>query len=536
MPENVAGMTGDRGLVRIGTRAADEGTCPARLAAKARPAMRPAQRSRARKPGMETFPLGPVMAAVDDVEFGGLPRDQALDRFGGGSKPLHPGAIAWGRYAVGCYLDSDASTGTAALIPVQHYWVVQRARGGRTWELYAWGRRYESPDGTLREFRFLRYGIADSGKRDPAQVAIAAYSAAFGVPASWPNPWGDPFELTAADPKEVRRVRVLEIGLAGGPAAVLFDGTPEEAEALYAEHARGPVRDITAGGSPQPGYGCADCKLVTACETLPRIPGVLGITDPAAPLRTWSVSNGRYYSKCPAQDHLIRLHLPRENEYDIAAVRGQAVHAWLAETHAGSPRSACTVWDIPARPDDWISGTWRITGDQAVDGTRMLANHADLCPFHRRAQITEVRLEPELAFHDTAANTIIITKPDMLYLDDGAWVWREIKTRQRLPAPGSDMLREFPQLALAVVLTAENAFGGKPSGARIELELLAPGGADVWLVDPNDPAEIAKARTVVHELAAPWHTDETAAAKPGPHCGKCPVRRWCPDAQPGERR
>ena len=28
MPVNWAGMTGDRSLVRIGTRAADEGTCP----------------------------------------------------------------------------------------------------------------------------------------------------------------------------------------------------------------------------------------------------------------------------------------------------------------------------------------------------------------------------------------------------------------------------------------------------------------------------------------------------------------------------
>jgi hypothetical protein len=248
-------------------------------------------------------------------------------------------------------------------------------------------------------------------------------------------------------------------------------------------------------------------------------------------MRTWSATNGRQHSVCPARDHLLRLRLPRENEYGPEAVRGQAVHAWLAENHAGTLHPACTVWDIPTQPDDWMSGKWHVSGEQALVGTRMLVGHADLCAFHHTGQITDVRPEPTLAFHDTSANVIVIAKPDLLYLDDGAWVWRETKTRSRLPRPGANLVRKFPQLALAVVLMAENALGGTPSGQRIELELLAPEGGDVLLVDPSDHAEISKARAVLHDLAAPWHDDETAAARPGPHCVDCAVRRWCPDAE-----
>ena len=194
-----------------------------------------------------------------------------------------------------------------------------------------------------------------------------------------------------------------------------------------------------------------------------------------------------------------------------------------------------TVWDVPAQQDDWSAGKWHVTGEQARDGTRMLVSHADLCPFHHGG-IADVRLEPTLAFHDTAANVIVIAKPDMLYLADGAWVWREIKTRKRLPRRGPDLYQEFPQLAVAVVLMAEHALGGKPCGQRIELELLSPGAGDIWLIDPVDPAEVSAAKAALRELAAPWHADETAAARPGPHCADCPVRRWCPDADPAAVR
>ncbi len=62
--------------------------------------------------------------------------------------------------------------------------------------------------------------------------------------------------------------------------------------------------------------------------------------------------------------------------------------------------------------------------------------------------------------------------------------------------------------------------------------MLYPDSSDMILLDPNDHAHLARAREVIHDLAAPWHMDDTAAPRPGPECRKCPVRRWCPDALP----
>jgi hypothetical protein len=546
-------MTGDPGLVRIGATTAgaagagaadpteagagtaDKSACLKQQAAKARPAMRPAVRPRTRMPRLNEFPLGLVQDALNEVEFRGQSRESALARFiaaeagPGNPRPAHPGARQWARHAVEAYLDGAARIRTQAMSPVERHWVAQRARAGTTWELYAWGRRYESADGTGREFRFIRFGYVGAG-RDPAEVALAAYTTAHGRLAPWPDPWREPFAVTDDAGADVQQVRVLEISLLDGDHQILFDGTAADADALYGTDARDRVRSVTVGGPARPGYSCVDCKLVTACGELPRIPGILGITDPTAPLRTWSATNGRYYSRCPAQDHLIRLNLPRQNEYDPAAERGQAVHSWLEQNHAGPLRSACTLWDIPVQPDDWSAGGWHVTGEQALLGARMLASHADLCPFHRTDRIIEVRLEPVLAVHDTAANVIVTAKPDLIYIEDGVVVWRETKSRQRLPRLGPNLFADFPQIALATVFLANNVLGGGTAGARIELELLAPDNADLLLIDPADPGEIARAQAAVHRLAAPWHADEEANPRPGPHCAKCPVRRWCPDA------
>ena len=334
----------------------------------------------------------------------------------------------------------------------------------------------------------------------------------------------------------MQRVRVLEVGLDGGPPAVLFDGTPGAGRGAVRAEARATTvrRPHRSAGRPSQGT-CAGCKLITACDELKQDPGPAGHHGPDGPAahlvgheRPFLPGSARHRTTCPG------CTCPKQNEYSPAAVRGQAVHAWLEENHSSPLHAACTVWDIPLQPDDWSAGKWHVTGEEALAGSRMLAEPRRPVPLHAEAgQITEVRLEPTLAFHDTDANVIVIAKPDLLYQEDGAWVWREIKTRQRPLRSTADLFRDFPQLALATVLMAENALGGKPAGTRIELELLTPDSGDVLLIDPSDPAEVATARTAVHELAAPWHSDKTAAARPGKHCQYCPVSRWCPDAQVG---
>jgi hypothetical protein len=149
----------------------------------------PLQRSRQGKKFLADFPLDAVVRVLDDVEVRGLTRQEAIARLGRGTRPtLHPGLARWAGNAASGYLDAIVGLDTPATVLVRDYWAVQQVSGGRTWEVYAWGRRYQSPDGLVREHRFLRFGEADAERRDKSQVAIAAYATAFGVPAPWPDP------------------------------------------------------------------------------------------------------------------------------------------------------------------------------------------------------------------------------------------------------------------------------------------------------------------------------------------------------------
>jgi hypothetical protein len=219
-------MRGDPALVRIGAGAAgaEDFSCAASAAAKIRPGIVPVARMSSAPPQLETFALGPVMQALDRIEFDHTSLDTALAEIEQGGKRLHAGLAQFARHAVRAYLADSGPASEPELQPVQEWWVAQRIVG-RTWELYAWGRRYQSPDGGLREFRFLRLGTAESRDRETAQIAIAAFAAAFGSPARWParGAWAQPFRLQES--AAVARVRVTDVGLADGSRTVHFDGT-----------------------------------------------------------------------------------------------------------------------------------------------------------------------------------------------------------------------------------------------------------------------------------------------------------------------
>ncbi|OXM56162.1 hypothetical protein CFP71_14685 [Amycolatopsis thailandensis] len=518
-----AGMVGSDDLVRIGTGAAGDDLlgCPSFLSVKIRPRIRSRRRSWTPAAQLETFPLQPVMAALDRVEHGQLSADAALAEIGQRGTPLHPGLIKFARHAVCSYLSIGSKEN--GLKPVPDWWVVRKT-SARIWELYAWGRRYQTADGRHREFRFMRFGEAVSNPDDRTKVAIAAYVTAFGVPAAWPESWREPFGLREAP--TVDHARVVEVSLADGAADVLFDGTPADAEAYYAEHGRKRIASIAAGGPARPGSSCAECKQLTSCGTLPRIPGVLALPTTRAPIRTVSMSDLRYHRTCPAQAHLRSLHLPRAYEYGAEAELGHAVHAWLENAHRDG--TACDPAAMPTGDSGWSAGRWRVDGDAARVGARMLRRHLDVCALHLSDAATQVRVEPRLAVHDTAAQAIVLAKPDMIYMDDGGWVWRELKTTQKEGWFHDDLLDEFPQLALAVSFLAEGVLGGDPATARVELEVLRPDGAEIDVIDPTDPERLTKARAVLRRLTQPWRADETFGARPSKNCRWCPVSRWCP--------
>ncbi|MFE9570403.1 PD-(D/E)XK nuclease family protein [Streptomyces sp. NPDC006692] len=529
-----AGMLGNGKRLRVGPGAIgeEEYTCPAFSAAKVRPDVRPQHWPSMRKPQLEDFTLGPVNAALDRIEFNGVAIELALGGLLRTRPPLHPGLQAFARHAVRMYLRAAADSDGQDEDAVPHYWVVQETddEAERSLELYAWGRRYQSPSGRTRRHRFLRFSVHEERERDPAQVAIAAYAAAFGSAASWPQPWSVPFQLRGAT--VVERVVVEEVNLADGCLRVLFDGTLAEAAAAYVRSGKPQVEQLAAGGRARPGSSCTGCKQLTVCTELPRTPGLLGVPAPRAPRRKVSISDLRYYRACPAQAHLRSLNLPKTYEYGPAAELGQAVHAWLERLHRrgnGAAPPPCMADDMPDGEAAWSVGRWTVSGDLARIGVTMLRHHVEHCPFTAPDGITKVEVEPTRAFHDTSAQSIVIAKPDLLYLDEGSWVWRELKTTQSTYVQRGDPLEVYPQLALAAVLLHHGGLGGDPAGSRVELEVLRPSGPEITVIDPAE--SVAKARDVLHALAQPWREDEQFQARPSRECQRCPVSRWCPSRE-----
>jgi hypothetical protein len=519
-----------RELIRIGTGTDSESehSCPRFGYLKARPRIdRIRTGGWVAKARWESFTLGAIQDASDRLEFEAAEVESALQQMRTDSR-LHPAHVQFAEHGVRTYLEAHRRAEPQGLIPVRSYWVSQQPGEQRLWELYAWGRRYRTADGTLREHRFLRQSSKAHTGKTPGQIAVAAYVTAFGAEAAWPETWGNPFVLATSAGPLPERVRVVDVSLADGSVEVLFDGSPDDVREYFAAHGRTHVAAVARGGKREPGSNCLDCKEFTICEQVHRLPGVLGASSPGAPPRTVSVSDLRTYAQCPAQAHARRLNLPREGEYDARAALGQAVHDWLDQHHREG-HLGCARADLPSPGEAWIPQKWAQASSLEHEGRAMLGRHLEICAFTAAYTIDVVWTEPTLVFHDADASTLVIAKADMVYREDGSWVWREVKTTQKRRLGFAHVLRDIPQIALAVVLLSMKALGPDAGRSRVELEILTPDSSDIVLFDAQDPELVASCRQIVHDLTLPWRSDETLAPSPGSACTRCPTARWCPD-------
>jgi CRISPR/Cas system-associated exonuclease Cas4 (RecB family) len=519
-------MRGNASIIRVSASSVAGGkhVCPVNRALKARPTLRPASKLSIDEPPMV---LGLVMDALDRVEHHGQTVDEALNTVfadwpdGPASSTVLTGYVD---HAVRAYLAAvTPRAGGRCLEPVARWWVVQHV-GQDVRELWAWGRRYESVDGQVRELRLLRLGAAEPLRRDGAEIAVAAHVTAHGFPAARPGRWHDRF-VPERGPRPARVV-VSEVGLLDGSVAVLFDGTAAQASDRYEQVGRHAVTAMIGGRATRPGGDCLKCRLLTVCRDVPRTPCLLGFRgDPGVRVRQVSISDLRTYAECPTQYWLRAMHLPRPGEYRERARLGQAVHEFLERRHA-SVREPCRVAEMPAG-GGWASARWDVDDDDALVGARMLAHHPQVCPIQPDA--ADVRVEPTLVFLDTAAKVLVIAKPDLVYRDGGGWVWRETKTTRK-PPDGREIMDAYPQVALATAVLAAGALGGPVDGSRVELEILRPSGVDMITIDPAESANLAQAQATLRRLAEPWRGDAVFAPAPGRNCRTCPVRRWCPFA------
>ncbi|MCB5909658.1 PD-(D/E)XK nuclease family protein [Streptomyces pinistramenti] len=488
--------------------------CPASDSLKAM-GLRPGTWRRRTPEALEHFTFGPFMSALDRSEHPpGDGRAAGLD-----GRRTHEGLDRWTEHAVATYRHAFPADPAAPMAEVEEPWVYRYQpdgrdhRGADEYRITLWGRFLSSPDGSVRELRVPAYRL---GKPvSDVRRAVTAFVMAEGTP-------GPPPE----------RVRVLRFALLDGRTEVLFNGTRDEAVALYREHGSKALTELLDRPEYRPGSACIGCSYLTTCPAVPKAPGLLGVrSEQPRPRRSWSATNGRSYRTCPARDHLRRLRLPAARELEAApdAERGRAVHAYLAAQHSAHPVTPCT----PHVPAHWVPERYELTDEQRRLGATLLRRHAAVCPLRHLRDDDTLLAEQRLVHHDTEADVLIIADPDLLYRDGESWVWREVKSSSRNKRWWRDPLRAYPQLALGVLLISHMELGGARSGARVELEVLRPGGADLEIIDPYTPAVRETADEVVRDHVRDWHQDDLFAPQPGEHCGTCEVSRWCAAASVG---
>ncbi|MEV7215172.1 PD-(D/E)XK nuclease family protein [Kitasatospora cineracea] len=505
--------------VSVGMFKGREFRCPAADALKAR-GYRPIRSVEQPREPLEHFAFGPFMAACDSRGHSGEGPSGADF---GTERQLHDGLRQWSAHGLEAYRQAfPADADGSSLHEVVEPWIYRhRPRDGDPWQareykLTVWGRRLQSTDGKVRE---LRLPVTRLRQEKPPESFVGAAALVLAEGGSRPGP---------------ERVRIVEFALLGGPPRTLFDGTSEEARALYRTEGRTALASVLDGQEYRPGSSCVECPFLAVCPALRRAPNLLGAGSAGRPRRSWSVTNGRNYRICPARDHMRRLHLPAadEVEHDPTAERGRALHAYLARCHGSGPVRPCTV----EVPESWEPPGYDLPEAERMLGARLLRHHAAVCPLRLARNGTDVRPEPRVVRHDPAADVIVIAAPDLLYRDADSWVWRETKTSSYRSASNRPLLEQYPQLALAALLLARGDLGGSPDRARIELEVLRPDGADLEVIDPFAVGTRTAAERIVRGLVGGWLQDDHYPANPGRGCKRCEMSRWCSKSDAGQEQ
>lgn len=503
-------------MIRVSTSDIGSSDCPKALALKVRPESRTRTRD---APALLDFTLGPLMDALDRVEFGGREEEDVIDElvrtrgaFGGNAAPAHPGLVSWSVEAFHNYRAAWRSRQETVIIPcsrpVRYPWMITHSRetpdhrGVRRYEQTCWGRRYQSEDGSVREMWLL--GLTTPKARSPVVHAAAANIAAFG------------------GSRSSDRVRLVGFGAMSPLAQQFADWTVDEIRQRAADEVAPRLHAIVDGTERRAGRDCAACSLAPGCAALPSASLIPDVHVADGPRRVLSVTDLRYYTSCPARYHLARqLHLHDVDTVESQRIAmGRTVDAILRDRHASTRPDRCA----PDQPNDEFDA--ELSAENRHLASRMLARHAAWCPF---PDVDEYDGPPinQVVVHDERLNVIFIAAPDLVYPRSGGWVWRETKTSQRRLRRDRSLLRQVPQLALAVLMVASGALGRDIDHSAVEFEQLRPDGSTLEELDPGNPAVVVEAREIIGEAVRSLTSDSAYEPAPGPACADCAVRRWC---------
>lgn len=516
-------------------------TCAEQVAKKARPQVSP-QRDRSERityPPYADVPIGMVHTAMYSILSRGVDVERGMaiaqsDTKGEIAEPT----LAAVRAGITGYLDALEQLRSAGELPagtiVREFTALDNVPSSvpPRVEWFGWGLMHTSRDSEIREYHLLTWSRAGERTRSAATIGVYARIAADAVCVEDGTAWWEPRVETAAQPRPGREVRIREIGLLDGSTHLLFQGSLDDARALFDASVPSAL-GVLAGGDYQPTTRCSSCSLRTACRGIPRMPGVLGVIGEPTWPRAFSpgdLSHGRH---CTWQVHLSRtLGLPSvRGEASDAMRRGSDVHNYLELAH--SRREECTAEDLPGQDLPMIAADLGWTFDRYLALRPYLLAHLQVCALHRYDS-DQAFPETSLGAWDTDADVVISTRADLVIADGDIAVIRETKTVHDTDDSLSDeqLLYRYPQVALAVILMASGLdpltgeWGSTAQPGRVELEFLAPDGATVRTFDANDPETVLLARMHVAEA-----TDRLLYTEPTPNPGRwcdfCPVSTWC---------
>lgn len=514
-------IAGNRAILRISASdVSSDGTCGRALAFKIRPqvSLRTWQPSRAPW-GTVPFVLGDVLdiaTAAHKQVFVDYQAQRAWVEQRMDQGAVHRLLRSYVAHSIENYLDaheaSEAEIGEPLAVAERNPSIDGQGRS-----LNVWGPLYTSSSG-VREIRRVRIGAARV-EPEPGDMRWAATAAevARRVNAG-----------TIAS-----RIRVVEVGLADGSRAVLLDCDPQQVVTTFAAQVRPHIESMTTQDHVVTGWDCNGCKAAGGCEALIPMDGLFDLTRSRLGTRSVSASALKTYSECPARWLMTKeIHLPQNRDESHSQVRGNAVHRWLALAH--SRGTACAFSDLPTPGEE--SGI----ADGVLDALEYelafpyLLNHVNDCPLAQAGAVV-VGVEKDVRGFDHHADLLAVARPDLLYMDDDVLVVREVKSSEREYAGGRDEAydrnRQVPFMLRMFASGLASKYG--VASGRVEIELLTPQSQSVFTWSTDDAALSLIAADDLTRSVEEWHEDGEWRTKPGPQCTRCPVARWCPDADAG---
>ncbi|RQW99446.1 hypothetical protein DKL51_08530 [Micromonospora globispora] len=471
----------------------------------------------------EDIPLKQFLAALDRFHAerrSGASFASAQSAAAAAIRPPHPGLRAYLSRALDNYLDFFESREEAHATPLHYLGHNLTRRTTQRGALFFWGApTYRSSAGDVEVHR-LRIKKARPDITGWALLAAYVVSQLGGRPAN---------SVTVMD------VSLYHSSLIRHNEAMLLERvSPAEAEDLFQASARPRALELIEGGDPTPGRDCASCKAAGVCNALIPMDGVLGQVEKGPYTRSVSATDLRIYERCPARWYMQqKLHLPADEEaesHGADADRGRAVHLWLKIAHSRGLR--CGEADLPDVREPHHVAASELDDDSYRAALPFLRQHLEHCPMSQSVRILSA--DERHYGWDVTADTVVVSKPDLLYMRDGNLVVRETKTTNLgLPENEASARDSFDEIVYWLLSLLDRGWRQRygVESATVELEVLGHSGSALYSYSTTDSTLMLIADTRVMHRVAGWHYDTEWATKPSEHCRTCPMALWCPDRE-----